>query len=285
MRKWLTRLIIVAVVLVVVGIAVLWMGVNYAAKKGVEVGGTAALGVETKADSVAIGFLTSSVGIHGFQIGNPDGYNTDRLMALGHGKVACDITSLLGDEVVVHEIIIDQPELTIELKPGLPPKSNLGDLLKKLESDKQAPPEDAESQKKFRVDLIRITKAKVRFHLLAGKTADIVLPSIEMKDVKNADGTPLMLADIFGKVLASMGTSAFKGAKGVVPDDLLKGLGGSLAAADKLLGAGVGEITRQLEGLGDVGKAAGEAAGKATKGLGKAAGKALKGIFGGKKKD
>jgi len=305
MKKWVKRLVVLAVVLLVVLVLAVWLGGNQAARKGIEVGGKAALGVDTQVKAVHIGFLSSSVGLQGFQIGNPEGYKTDRLMALGSGKVACDVASLLGDEVVVREILLDQPELTIELKPGLPPKSNLGDLLKKLESDKQAPKEEAKpaSAKTFRVDLIRITKAKVRFHLLAGKTANVVLPDIELKEVKNADGTPLMLGDIFAQVLASMATSSFKSAKGVVSDDLLGGLGDSLASAQKLLGdsaKALGEGVQKLqEGAGALTKEIGKGAGAVTKELGKGAeglkegagkvtkgvGGALKGILGKKKDD
>ena len=244
--KWVKRLVVAAIVLVVLAVLGVWLFANYATKKGIEVGGKFALGVDTKVDSVNIGFLSSSISLSGFQIANPEGYQSDRLMALGHGKVACDIGSLLGDEIIVREILLDSPELTIDLKPGLPPKSNLGDLMARIKRD--------ESSSKFRVDLIRITQPKVRFHMLAGKTADLVLPDIEMKEVKNSDGTPLMLADIFRQVLASMGDSAFKNSKGVVPDDLLKGFGGTLGAARGVLdqvGKGVGGIGKEVGGALD----------------------------------
>jgi len=316
--KKLMWVVLVLLAVIVVAVVAGWLFMDKAVKKGIEVGGTAALGVDTKVDSVSIGVLSSKVGLKGFQIGNPEGYHTDRLMALGEGNVACQISSLLGDEVVVNEILIDQPELTLELKPGLPPKSNIGDLLKKLQSDKEAPPEkeEAESQKTFRVDLIRITGTKVRFHLLAGKTADLVLPDIELKDVKNADGTPLMLADVFGQVLASMGTSAVSKAQldGLVPAELLAGFSDGLASAQKLLGDSAKQLKAQAQqlqaelgktveslkkGVGDLTKGIGaEGVGNITKDLGKGAegikegagkitkdvGGALKGIFGRKKK-
>ena len=286
--KWLKRIVIVAVVLLVVGVVAVWLGANYAAKKGVEVGGTAALGVETGVRSVSIGWLSSSVGINGLKVASPPGYQTDRLLSLGDGKVACSVSSLLGDEVEVKEIVLDQPELTIEVKAGIPPKSNLGDLLASLKSVEAAPePQKAAAQKRFKVGLIRITKTKVRFHLIGGKTADLVLPTIELKDVKNADGTPLMLADIFRQVLASMAVSVGKSAGGIVPDDLLKGLGDTAAMAQQFLdkgfkgigsevGKGLGTVTK---GAGDLGKGVGDIGKGATKGVGDA----LSGILGKKK--
>lgn len=299
MRKWLKWGLIglgAFIVLLVVG---LWLWGNKLAEKGIEAGGTAALGVKTSVKSVSIGWLSGSVALRGLKIANPEGYQTNRLMALGHGKVACKLSSLLGDEVVVSEILIDEPELTIELKPGLPPKSNLGDLLSAMKSDEPAPAKTqeakpaAEPQQRFRVDLIRITKTKVRFHLLMGKTADLVLPDIEMKEVRNSDGTLPRLVDIFRQVLVGVGTSAFRNAKGVVPDDLLDTLGAPLASAQKLIGGGLsiagGAAGKVLDvGAGAAGGAAsvvGGTAGKAVGGATKAVGGAIQGILGGKKKD
>ena len=296
--KWVLLAIVVVVVVVVVVVA---LNIDRAARKGVEIGGTQALGVETTCGGVHVGLLSGSVGLKGLRIANPEGYKTDRLMALGSGKVACDIGSLMSDEVVVHEILIDAPEMTLELKPALPPKTNIGDLLKKLESDKQPadeqPDEATEDEgepKTFKVELIRITGAKVRFHLIGGKTADLTLPDIELKNIKNADGTPLMLGDIFAQVLASMGTAAVHKAKldGVVPAELLAGFGGTLASAQNLLGDGAGQLKAQAAALqGELGKLTGELEkriGGLGKGLGEEAGKitgGIKGILGGKKGD
>jgi len=280
MKKWLKTLVIVAVVVIVAAIVVVALTINQAVRKGIEMGGTMALGVPTKVEAVSIGLLSASVAIKGFQIGNPEGYSSDRLMALGMGKVACNIPSLLSDQIEVKEIIVDAPELTVELKPGLPPKSNIGDLMNKLKSDKAKPapaPKPTEAKKpgkSFKVDLIRVTKTTARFHLTGGKTASVVLPDIELKEVKNSDGTPLMLADILQQVLESMGTSALKNAKGVIPDDMLAGLDEAMGSSKKILTEGK--------------KAVDGAAGTLKEGAAKVreqAGKLVEGLFGGKKKD
>ncbi len=286
-KKWLLRGVIGFVALIVIVVVVIWLWGDAAARKGVEIGGTQALGVDTTLNSATIGWLGGSVALRGLKIANPEGYKTDRLFALGHGRVACNISSLLTDEVVVREILIEEPELTIELKPGLPPRSNLGDLLASLKSRGEAPPkkEEAkaaakESEQKFRVDLIRVTKTKVRFHLLAGKTADIVLPDIELREVRNSDGTLPRMVDIFRQVLVGVSVSALKSAQGIVPDDLLKSFGDPLASAQKLIGGGV-KIAGEAAGIAvdAAGKVVGTA-GKAAEGVGKAAGQVGKGVTG-----
>lgn len=289
--KWVKRGLIGLAVLVVLLVVAVWLWGDAAARKGVEIGGTQALGVPTTLKSASIGWLSGSVGIRGLIIGNPEGYKTDRLFALGHGKVRCSIPSLLSDEVVVREILIEEPELTVELKPGLPPKSNLGDLLSSLKSKDESVPAKkeeakpaAESQQKFRVDLIRVTKTKVRFHLLMGKTADLVLPDIELKEVRNSDGTLPRLVDIFRQVLVGVSVSALGKARGVVPDDVLNTFAGPLASAQKLIGGGIniaGEaVGKALEGVGKATEAGAKAIGE----VGKGVGGAIDTIFGKKKK-
>ncbi|NQT52330.1 AsmA family protein, partial [bacterium] len=272
MKKWIKRIVILLVVVVVAAIVGVVLFVDQAAKAGIEAGGSSALGVKTQVDKVSVGLLSSSVTIKQLRIGNPEGYKTDHLLTLGRGKLACSVRSFFGNEPHIREITLEQPELTIELRyKNLVPKSNIGDLISSLDSGKkarqEAPKEKApEGQKTFRIDHIRIVGTKVRFHLLAGKTADVTLPDIELKELKNRDGTPLLLADIFRQVLSSMSVSAFKKAKGIVPDDLLKGFGTTLGSARQLI-QGLG--SRVTERVGKLGKEATGLIGDAGKEIGK----------------
>jgi hypothetical protein len=246
--KWLLLALVVVLIAAAVGAV---LTIDAMARKGVEVGGTRALGVETTCEGAHVGLLSSTVGLEGLTIANPEGYQTDRLAALGSGTVRCRVLSLLGDEAHVHEIRIDSPELTLELKPSLALKNNLGDLLANLKSDGEAPEAETTAKAKtFKVDRIHITNAKVRFHLIGGKTADVTVPDIALTDVRNADGTPLMLADIFGQTLAAIGTSGIHRAKakGVVPAELLAGFTGTLASAQELLG-GSGDLGAKAAAL------------------------------------
>ncbi len=50
----------------------------------------------------------------GFLIGNPDGFNTDHVFALGTVRGDVALPSLLSDKIVIEEIYIDGPEVTYE---------------------------------------------------------------------------------------------------------------------------------------------------------------------------
>jgi len=250
MKKALKALVIVVAVIFVV-VAAAFLGMDYAAKKGIELGATSALGVDTTVDSVSIRVLRSSVSIKGLQISNPEGYNTDRLMALDTGSVSCDVPSLLTKEARLREILLDAPELTVEVKPAIPPRSNIGELLDKLKSD--APTrEEKEAQKHYRIDLIRVTDAKVRFCTPAAEPAEVMLPDIELRDVRNADGSPVVMADVLAQILARMGSSAFEEAKGVVPNEFRSAFGKTLGSARALIARAPQGVPKGGKSLEDI---------------------------------
>ena len=307
MKKWIKRIVVVVALLVVAAGVALWLGLDYFAKKGLEAGGTAALGVETTVDSVNVGLVSSSVTLNDLRIANPEGYKTDKLFKLMRGKLACNVPSFFGSHSVIDLIQIDSPDFAFEMRAGLPPKTNIGDLIAKLDSDKEerkAEPAKREGEKTFEIKRIRITDAKVRFHLLAGKTADIPLGDIEIDNLTNDDGTPLILADVLRQLFANVAARTFEKGKGVLPDDILQGFGATLGSARTMVAELAGTATKVIDKtagkvldkagktLGDgATKALGDTGGKVTGGAKKVVGgagkkvtDALGGILGGKKK-
>jgi hypothetical protein len=299
-KKWVKWGLIGLGGLILVLIICIWFFGDYAVRKAVEFGGTSALGVETKLDSASIGWLSSSLTLSGLKIANPPHYKTDRLFAIGRGKVSCKVMSLFSSEVVVREILIDEPELTFEMRYTPLPKSNLGDLIASLKAATPAPGEKEEAKKapepgkRLRIDLIRLTNIKVRFHLLGGKTVDLVIPKVELKEVRNTDGTLPRIADVFRQVMVGLAVSTFHRAKDL-GEDVLGTFGDVAGLAEEVLGKGVelvvdlgGGVTKTVVGLGKgVAKGVGDAAKGVTKGVGDAAKGvtgAVKGILGGKDK-
>ena len=244
--KTASKVLLVILALIVIAVAAVWLGMDYAAKRGVESRSTAVLGVRTDIGSVSIKPFSSTVGMRGLQVANPEGYKTDRMIALGSGSVRCDIPSLLSNEVLIHEIDLDSPELTVEVK-GFPPKTNIGEVMDRLKAN-QPPPGQKQEQKRYKVELIRITNTKVRFSAgNGGDTKEAVLPNIELRDIKNADGTPVVLADIVSQIFMAMAESTVANAKGVIPDNALGDIGKSIDSAAEAFKKG--DIRKGLEGL------------------------------------
>jgi hypothetical protein len=115
--------------------------------------------------------------------------------------------------------------------------------------------------KQFRIGLIRITNARFEYSVGGAPAVKVPLPDIEIKDLSNEDGSPLMLADVISQVLSSMAASAAGSAAVDMPDAIggsLKSIGaGGKAAVEETLGAasdavkGVGGLLSGLTGKKD----------------------------------
>jgi len=254
--------------LVLVGLIGAFVYIDRIAEAGLEKGGTAALKVETLAEGVDVSPFRGKVAVEGLSIANPERFVSEKLFTCGLIRVDADIWSFLGDEAHVREIVIESPKLTIEPGRG---GSNVTAVLKNLGSDAkpEAPaepePDEAGSEMAFRVDRIAVTGAVARFQI-KNVGQNVPLPDIELVNISNADGTPVMLRDIIRQVIAQMTAAAAREGRGIVPDATIKGLvtdmkelGGTAAG----LVRGLGERAKDLgEGAKDLGKKAIDVGGK-----------------------
>ena len=99
--KWIIRIVIVLMLVVMVLGVVGYVMLDKLTKKGIERGGTYAMGVETKLDGIHIGLLSGSVSMNGLSVANPEGFKADHFMSLREGNVDVALTSLMGDKVEV----------------------------------------------------------------------------------------------------------------------------------------------------------------------------------------
>ena len=225
------KILIIVVVFLVVAVVGAWLSMDYAAKRGIEYSSTRSLGVETKLQAVWIKPFSSSVTLKGLQIANPPGYAAEHMLDLDQASLTCRIPTLLKKEVVVDQILLDGTNLNVEVK-GVPPKTNFGQVMDQIKKNRPAP-EQRQAEKQYKIGLIHITNTKVNVRV-EGRTADgkdgatITLPPIELHDVKNADGSPVILADVVSLVFAEMGRSVVAEAKGAIPGDALSDIGKSL---------------------------------------------------------
>jgi hypothetical protein len=199
-------------------------------------------------NSATISPLTGSGTLSGLVVGNPKGWSDANLCSLG--KVHIDVApfSILGDHILVNEIIIEAPEFNYETKIIA---SNVADLLKNIEAamgggKNAAPTATTKTGQpiKIAVKKFRLAKGKVRLGL-AGTAMTLPMPDIELNDLGTAEG-------------------------GITPDQLV-------FAVMKSVTTSIVSATTQAAGQigGTTGAAAAEGAKKAVEGI--------KGLFGGKK--
>ena len=235
-------LIAVAIVAVVIVSKIL----DSAVTKGVNTFAPQITGTTVTLESANISPLSGAGSLSGLVIGNPEGWSDNNLASLGNIHLDVAPMSLLGDTIVIEDMIIESPEFRYETKLIA---SNVKDPLKNIEkivgAGSEEGAEESESTEK-RIAIKRFILRNGKVTIGAGDAAVTVpLPNLELNDLGSPEKglTPVQLTGAISKeIVGDIIGAAVKG---------LTTMGGTSGAS-------------ALEGVKDVGGA-------------------IKGIFGGKK--
>ena len=304
MKKLVKRLFILAVVLILLLVGGVILGLYYnndIVKKGIQDGGTYAMGVPTTVGSVDIGLTSGTFAMTKLQIANPPGYTGPSFVTMGDTKVAVSINSLSQDVIEIPTFSLADIEVTLQRKDGGSNYQVILDNLKKLSSGSTSPA-PGEKEKKLIINDLTIKNVRVNVDLgaaPAGAIGDAVnqatkvtIPIDEIKlqnvgktgtGVSGSGVTVSQLASII--VQAVLNAAAEKGG-GLLPTDMLSDLKSRVASIgdlDKLI-----STQTATEAAAKVGEAAKDAAKKVEEQGKKAvegAKKGLEGLIPGKKED
>ena len=195
--------------LLVIGIFVISFFLGPIITKGVNTFGPKITGTKVTLDHVSVSPLTGSFTMSGLFVGNPEGWKGDKAFYMGKVHVSVAPLSVLGDHIIVKEVLIDGPEFVYETNVV---NSNIKDLLKNIEkatgggtADK--PTETSPTTKsgkpiKFEVKSFRLQNAKVTLGVGAA-AATLPMPPITLTDLGTQEGgiTPDQLA---GKIITNI---------------------------------------------------------------------------------
>lgn len=221
---------------IVAGIAlVVYLGLTFflgsVVKAGVNTFGPKLTQTKVALAGANISPLTGSGTLSGLAVANPKGWSEADAFYLGKIHVDVEPFSVLGDHIVINEIIIDQPEFLYETKLV---SSNIKDLLKNIEEftgkGGEEPTTKSGQPIKFVVKKFRLTNGTARLGIGAG-AIPLPMPPIALDDIGVKEGgiTPDQLADVImrsvlsdivsattqavGKVGATTGAAAAEAAK------------------------------------------------------------------------
>ncbi|HEY0943865.1 MAG TPA: hypothetical protein VGD81_01315 [Opitutaceae bacterium] len=218
MKKLLVFLgVIVALVVVALLVATFFLG--GIVKKGVNTVGPRITLTKVELEGARISPLSGEGTLSGLLVGNPQGWTSDRAFYLGKVHVDVEPGSLLGDHIVVNEVIIEQPQFVYETKIV---SSNIKDLLNNIEKSTGSGQKPVAETKegaplKFEVKTFRLSGGQVT--LGVGPAAITVpMPPVSLDNLGTKEGgiTADQLAGaIMRNVLASIVSAAADAAKKV----------------------------------------------------------------------
>ncbi len=243
----LNFIVLPLVILLVILVAAFFFVGSGLIKSGIEKAASSALGVPVTIKSIDLSILRGRVSINGLVVKNPQGYANETLLELGKATVNLDIGSLMSDTVKIQLVKLDDTKLTIEQK-GL--SNNLKEILNNLpKEEKKAEPQPEKEGKNLHINHLEITSTNVRVKLLPipGKsdTISLKLDPIIMDNL--GTDKKLSIGILTAKVLKAIATGVAKQGAGVLPDDMVKGIGSSLDKAAEIGKTATEEGKKMLE--------------------------------------
>ena len=189
MKKFLLTLIGIVVMLVLA----VYLGGQFflgsAVKAGVNSYGPKLTQTKVELANAYISPVTGAGALTGLFVGNPSGWSSAKAFYLGQVDVKVKPSSVLGDHVIIEEIVIDQPEFVYETKLV---SSNIGDLMKNIEAatggkKAEEPATKNEKPRKFEVKKFTLRNGRVTVGVGAAAMT-LSMPAVELTDIGTKEG-------------------------------------------------------------------------------------------------
>jgi hypothetical protein len=255
MKKGLRITLWVLLALVVVLVVAFNLYADRAIKWGIEKAGASALKVKVGLDKANLSILGGSLGLRNLVISNPEAYQNKTFLQLKNGSVKVRTSTLLSGTIRISEIKLEGISVVLEQRGVV--SNNIQDILKNLPADDKT---EKTEGKKLHIDSLEMTDISVSVKVLPvpGKpdTVSLKLPPIKMKDL-GSDGK-MTTSALVSKIIVAISAGIAENGAGLIPDDIIKPLNGTLKNLGQLSGQLLKESKDVSEGLLKTGKGLGE---------------------------
>ena len=248
--KKLLFLFVILVVLIVVGVAALYISMGRIIKAGVETVGPKVTKCDVTVGDISVSPFSGKVVIRNLVVKNPEGFSDSDAFSLGEVRVRVQPKSLFSERIIVEEVYIDAPAIRYEA--ALTGGTNVGQIQKNVEefaaqfaSDEEEQPQEVKDAKKLQINDLLVENGKITLALSLkgiGTGVPVSLPDIHQTNI-GAEGTKStyeVVSDVLKEVLGSVISIGKDAVTGVLGG--LKGAGGAV----KDLGTGVKEGVKGL---------------------------------------
>lgn len=214
MKRIFSTVALALVAALVVALIVMGVFLDRIVKKAVEIYGPQMTQTSVTVDTVHLSLLTGSAKIKGLVVGNPGGYKTPQAIIVGVIAAGVDPMTVFSQKVVFHSIRLESPQITFEGGLG---GNNLSQILDNVNAAGQSggplstnAAAQPKSEKKFEVDDLAITGAKVQVVLLGSRVQQtILLPDIHLTNL-GAGAEGITASDLTRRVLAAISSATLE---------------------------------------------------------------------------
>lgn len=240
----LKKIVLSLLILSIVGALILFFFgssiLSKSIKTVVETAGSKVTQTPVRLEEVKLSVLSGDGQLSGLFVGNPEGFKSENIFALGQIEIDLETSSLRTDQIVINKIYIKEPFISYEKTLRT---SNLKELLKNIEEstgggddaavEEEPQPEDSTTEeesapgKDVLIKEFVIEKPNV-FLGLMGAGANITLPSIHLNDISSSEEK--IAATILNQVIAELlnGIKNTVGSTGDVGGDIINSANDSL---------------------------------------------------------
>ena len=196
--KWARRIAGLVTALIFLGIVLgvlILFNLDRVVKTGIERGGGIILGVPVTVADVDVSLLRGTAEIRDLVMGSPEGYEAEQMLALKRGYIEMEFRSLLGDEIIIHTVELEEPDVMVEF--GGDEGSNWKTLMARL-----ATADEEEAKKPVRIDRIVVDGTKLRVSgggwltnnpVVSGRA--LSLPRLEVSEFASGADNTLTIAE------------------------------------------------------------------------------------------
>ncbi len=163
---------------------------------------------DVKLNGASISPLSGSGTLTGLTVGNPAGWKNANAFSLGKIHLSVEPFSIMGDHIVINELLIDAPEFDYETKIT---DSNIAQLLANIEkfagSGAATPAAKNGQPVKFEVKKFRLTNGQVSVGVAGVAAVTVPMPDLALDGLGSDKGgiTPdQLVTEVMKKVSASV---------------------------------------------------------------------------------
>lgn len=240
--KWILRIAVVLVLLVVVTLGAGYFFLNQIVQRVVVDAGSQATGTQTSLAGVGLSPFSGSANLSGFGVGNPDAFGAGDVFGFSEADVQVDPASLLSDTIVVPRFHIRGATVKLVYADG---KLNVMELLERLQGEadpdtgtpEPEEPADGAAAKKVVINDLQVLGTRLQGSIeLPGLSTpaeiDLVIPDVVMTNI-GSDGSGVTAKEAMRLVLEAVFANARKEAinADVLEDQLKELLAGQLGDA------------------------------------------------------